>query len=504
MTESSTPYLQLPKEAKLHLARQSPAGLALYSTGGRWLPARHLIYLDRALRLLAARRIKRLVVTLPPRHGKTELISKHFPAWYLGSNPSHKVILSSYGATLAHENSRACRKLIKTLGDEVFGVGPGPVTQRQDEWDVCRYLPRSLRGRRPEDQFEPVSLAAPGKLYAAGVSGAITGKGGNAVVIDDPVKNREEAESADIRDKAFNWYRADLYTRLEDGESIMAILQTRWHEDDLTGRILEEAEKGDSLPWYHLDLPAIALENDPIGREPGEALWPGKVSRERLDEIANVLGPYDFGALYMQRPRPAGSVEFDGDLFGPDVWVNEFPRARSTRVVACDPSLGKEARTGDYTAVVTVCLGQDGLLYVDATLDHWRPERVVTETVAQAAAMRANHVAVEGNLFQELLAPMFLEESKRIGFPVPCELLTNTTNKQIRIRRLGPYLRSRMFRFVRGEGTEKLVEQLKKFPQHKHDDGPDALEMAVRVLVFHDGDAVPSFESLAGMALPAA
>jgi predicted phage terminase large subunit-like protein len=189
------------------------------------------------------------------------------------------------------------------------------------------------------------------------VGSGVTGRGANLIIIDDPVKSREEAESEAYRRRVWNWYRDDMYTRLEPNGAII-LIQTRWHEADLAGRLLDEAKQGGEA-WEVVNLPALADPDDPLGRLPGAALCPERFDVPALERIRGVLGTYSFEALYQQRPRPAEGALFKRQWFkvadkAPDGlrWVRYWDLAASTRSQA------------DYTASAAVALAEDGTLYI--------------------------------------------------------------------------------------------------------------------------------------------
>lgn len=234
---------------------------------------------------------------MPPRHGKSELVSKYFPAWYLGTFPDARLILTSYEADYAASWGRKARNLLEEFGPEHFGVTVANDSSAADRWD--------LKGRL-------------GGMNTAGAGGPITGKGANVAIIDDPVKNDADARSETKREAIWDWYRATLSTRLQGEPGAIIVVMTRWHEDDLVGRLLA-AEKAGGDHWDVLELPALADPQpgkpDPLGRQTGEALCPDLFDAETLAAIAIRLGSYFWVALYQQRPAPA-----DGDTFKHDWW----------------------------------------------------------------------------------------------------------------------------------------------------------------------------------------
>jgi len=198
--------------------------------------------------------IARLLIEMPPRHSKTLTVSKLYPTWHMGGNPDHRIMLTSYGKSLALKNSRFARNVIPSpVYQEMFPITLSKDSKAADAWDL--------------EGFE-------GGIDAMGIAGAAAGKGAHVLIIDDPIKNREQAESAVYRDKLWTSYTDDFLTRLEPAGAII-MQMTRWHMDDLIGRVIKNeglVENGGA--WQRLRLPAIAEDNDPLGRDEGEALWP--------------------------------------------------------------------------------------------------------------------------------------------------------------------------------------------------------------------------------------
>ena len=270
----------------------TPALFAIHVSRNRWYPADHLLLLSDKLVQIADGKINRLMVTMPPRHGKSELISKYFPAWYLGHKPNNKIILSSYESDFAATWGAKARDILSEYGPELFDVSVSKESGARNRWDITDHS---------------------GGMSTAGVGGPITGKGANIFIIDDPIKNNEDAKSKVKRDKIFDWYNSTAYTRLEPSGA-MIIIQTRWHEDDLSGRLIQHMESGGEV-WDRLDLPAVAEKNDILGRLPGDALFPERYDITELDRIKSTLGSYWWFALYQQSPHPDGGNIFKRSWF---------------------------------------------------------------------------------------------------------------------------------------------------------------------------------------------
>lgn len=243
-----------------------------------------------ALQRLADREIKRLIVMMPPRHGKSELVSRIFPAWILGRNPDEQIILSSYSLDLASAMNRDCQRLIQSKEyGEIF-----PNTKLSDGKDIAV---------KTQKRFDIVGKK--GYYVSAGVGGGITGVGCTVGIVDDPVKNAAEADSITYRNGAWEWYTSTFKTRFEP-DAVEVICQTRWHEDDLTGRVLKSAK--DDLGTLILSLPAICEQKEEQ-RRIGDPLWESKYDAEKLAEIKSEIGSRAWNALYQQRPAPdEGSI----------------------------------------------------------------------------------------------------------------------------------------------------------------------------------------------------
>lgn len=268
-------------------------------------------------------------------------------------------------------------------------------------------------------------------------------------------------------------------TRLRPG-GLTVVIQTRWHRDDLTGKILAQAAAA-GRNWRQLKLTAIAEAGDPLGRAAGEALWPDVYSREKLEAIRTTRTNYYWRALYQQAPVTDGATEWPDTCFGPDIWFDEWPRDWRCRVVALDPSKGTSSKFGDDSAFVMLLVATDGRVYIDADLALRNTQTIVDVAIEIQQRFRPDWFGVEINQFQELLADQIFAASRDRQVRIPVMGIHNHINKLVRIRRLTPFLMRGHLRF-KGDspGARRLVDQLRDFPHADHDDGPDALEMAIR------------------------
>lgn len=326
-TRATAPHLS-PEERRA-LVEASPASLAEALSGGRWMAAPHHELLAARLVDVAAGRTRRLLVTMPPRHGKSYLVSVWFLVWWLNLRPSARIILASYEATFAASWGRLVRNLVREHADSLR-VRLAPDSSASNRWHT----------------------SADGHMVTAGVGGAITGRGADLLIIDDPIKNWQEAHSATRRQAVWEWWLSTARTRLQPGGAVIIVL-TRWHMDDLAGRLLSQDAEGRGERWEVVNLPALAEPGDLLGREPGTALWPEMYPAAALEQTRQEVGPYVWEALYQQRPAaPGGSIYLRE-------WFGEAARYRPdgaqspvvARYMSCDTAL-KDAEDNAYTAVV--------------------------------------------------------------------------------------------------------------------------------------------------------
>ncbi|MGZ6350549.1 MAG: phage terminase large subunit [Ktedonobacterales bacterium] len=324
-----------------------PAGLAWIASGQQWQLAPHLSLLNKKLLDVSAGRTRRLLVQIAPRHGKSELVSKYFPAWYLGIHPEHRFMLCGYGDEFAATWGRRARDVLAEWGPKLYGVRVSDQSSAADRWDIHKHR---------------------GGLIAAGVGGQITGHGAHCLVIDDPHKDRKEADSAHARDAVWEWYTDTVYPRLEPNGKIVLVMQ-RWHEDDLAGKLLKAAAQGGDQ-WDVISLPAIAEENDQLGRLPGQALWPERFSVAELERIRANMSPRGWISQYQQRPVADGGTTFKAH------WLSrryhELPgqrRVYKRKVMAIDTAF-KTGVANDFS-VIQIWGEGDNSYYL---IDMWREQ----------------------------------------------------------------------------------------------------------------------------------
>lgn len=242
-----------------------------------------------------------LILVVPPRHGKSEIGSVRLPPFIFGVKPNSRIIATSYSSDLAAKNNRQVQRVIDS--NEYRSIFPNTYLATSNTRTM------SNRAVRNADEFEIVGHK--GTYRGAGVGGAITGFGADYFIIDDPIKNQEEADSPTYRQKLWEWWISTAFTRLEQNSRVLLIV-TRWHEDDLAGRLLDLAKKDPtSLQWKEIKYEAIKedLSNPTDPRSPGEPLWPNKYPLARLNTIRSTIGSRWWNSLYQQTPKsPAGAI----------------------------------------------------------------------------------------------------------------------------------------------------------------------------------------------------
>ena len=456
------------QKAALEFARHSVAAYARLLWPQFERP-KHIEYLTKVLHAVERGEKDRVIVTMPPRHGKSNLCSNFFPAWYLGRHPDHYVISSSYAQQLADDFGRKVRNLIADpMHSAVF---PNSVIA-DDSASVQRF-----------------ATVGGGQYFAVGRGGSITGRGGHLVIIDDPIKDREEANSERIRQLLHDWFTSVVYTRLMKGGK-MLIIQTRWHEDDLAGWLLRE-HAGDG--WELFNMPAIA-EKDEGWRNEGDALWPDRYpltipEGERglsLDRIRKAIGSSDFTSLYQQRVGRADGEIFRAEWFDSSQYENTDPRGM-TKYILVDPANSKKKRS-DYTAMIVIGLSEDRNVYV---LDIVRDKLSLTERADSLFRLHRKWKPIRSVIYEQYGAQAdnsyMMEKMDQLNYRFRLQTVGGKLSKEERVRRLVPWFENRRVWFPKElwytnfENEDlNLVkvfrdEEYLTFPSGFHDDMLDAL-----------------------------
>lgn len=444
----------------------SPASFARIASHGRWELAPHLALLNYYLLLCFSGKLKRLMIAMPPRHGKSEFISHYFPAWWLGCRPHDRVLAASYEAEFAATWGRLARNTLEEWGPSLFGVHVAGDSRATNRWDIS--------GTR-------------GGMVTAGVGGPLTGRGGNLLLLDDPIKNDAQANSPTYRENAWQWWRATYRTRLQKN-GVMVHVQTRWHEDDLAGRILQQAaETGEE--WTVLSLPAIATEDEELPlwtRSAGEPLWPEMYDREALEALKADVGSYWWASLYQQTPQPAGGGLFKRQHFrywhggqtdaytllkpeGPEM----VPMQRCRRFLTVDVAASVKA-SADYTVVAAWAVTpQRDLILLD--IQRLRMEGPDQPDLIRGAFQKwkASQVKVESVAYQLTL----VQSLRRQGLPV-VELRADKDKVSRALTAAARFEGGNVYLPQFADWLGDYEAELLAFPRGEHDDQVDATAYA--------------------------
>ena len=422
-------------------------------------PAPHLQEIAEHLEAVERGEIDRLIIIEPPRHGKSLLTSQRFPAWYMAKNPTNEVIHCSYGGELVSGFGRRLRNVMESPrhADIFPGSGLAGDSKAKNLWHTT------------ED----------GIYAAAGVGGPITGRGAHLLVIDDPVKSREEAESERMRERVWDWYQNDAYSRLMPNGAIV-VISTRWHEDDLVGRLLFEQERGADR-WTVLHHPAINAE--------GEALWPDRYPKEVLERIRINVQSRAWQALYQGDPTPDDGTYFERP------WLRHgvVPKKEALKLYgASDYAVTDDG--GDFTVHLVVGIDTIGRMWV---VDMWRkkttPDRWIAPMLDMMEKWKPIMWAEEGGQIEKSVGPFLLREqmnrkiyTRRMQFSSSTDKPSRARSIQGRVAMLGLWLPSGAL------WANDVETELLKFPTGRNDDIVDTLSLIGRMIAGLEKGTEPS------------
>lgn len=479
-----------PQQAARELLRRKRARRSLIDfaryTMPEYQPAEHHRLIADKLEAVARGEIKRLRIHMPPRHGKSEIASKRFPAWFLGANPHRNIIAASYGSDLAMDFGREVRNIVGSPEyKRIFDTELRDDSQAANRWHT----------------------SGGGMYVAAGVGTAVTGRGAHALLIDDPFKDREEADSERRRETVWRWYTSTAYTRLErditpdilddddiwhdllddigEGEAkpfegaIIGIC-TRWHDDDWAGRVeKQEADGGEK--WEVLDLPAIMSD--------GKALWPQKYPLATLENIRDTIGPRDWSALYQQRPAPDEGDYFKREWFK---WYGPSDLPRHLRYYGAS-DYAVTAKGGDYTVHMVCGVDEHDDIYV---IDMWRGQ---TDSMAWVESLldlvnkwKPLMWGEEKGVIEKTVGPFLSRRMRERKTYFRREPLASVADKPSRSRSFqGRASEGKVYLPLNAPWVSDLMSELLTFPVGTHDDMVDTLGMIGRMLDTMIGGRAP-------------
>lgn len=422
----------------------TPATLA-HKLNPSWIPAAHLKYISAKIAHAVAKGDGRLIISAPPRHGKSELVTTNVPIWALEHFPDKEIVLTTYGAELSTDFGRKVR-------------------------DICinnEHL-LNLRVRQDASKASNWSTHAGGSMRSIGLGGAITGRGADVLIIDDYIKEVKEALSPAHHNYLWDWFCSVALTRIEPRGSII-IIATRWHHNDLIGRILKHKEIAGL--WDYIQIPALAMENDVLGRHVGEPLFPERYDLNALVERQITLGTYWFNAMYQQDPRDESAKLTNVDWLQYVDSIANADRCRYVRVW----DFASTAGAGDYTVGTLAALDdQTEHMTLCNIIRKQISANSIQETVRKTALADGHNTIIyieqepgaSGKLLFEHYKNNVLPEFTVM--PIPA-----TENKVVRAQPFLAACEAGKVSLLRGAWNELFAKEFEDFPDGDNDDQVD-------------------------------
>jgi len=449
------------------------------------IPARHHELIIEALEAVDSGDVKRLMIFMPPGSAKSTYGTVCFPSWWLGKNPKKSIISCSYGGDLAKKFGRKCRQITRSKEYKaIFDTTLRGDNAAADEW----------------------SLENGSEYMATGIMSSVTGNRAYGLVIDDPIKGREDADSPTIRDKTWEAYKSDLRTRLIPNVGFIIMILTRWHEDDPAGRILPEDYNGetgwitarDGEEWYVLALQAeCERDDDPLGRKVGEYIWPEWFGKEHFDQEKLTQGPRNWSALYQQRPAPE-----EGDYFQKD-WIQWYEWDASKENNGAPKHLkfygasdyATKKNSGDWTVHGVAGEDPNADLYI---IDWWRkqetPDIWVDQFLDMAQKWNTSVWAEESGQILNVAEPIIQRIQRERNFYPHRKQFPSVADKAARAQSIRGRMSAKKVYFPRNAPwTDALISEMMRFTGATGDidDQVDVLGMFGRMIGGMQGGKVP-------------
>lgn len=413
--------------------------------------ATHLVALAEALEAIERGELKRLIVLMPPRHGKSELISLRFPCWYMGKHLSDYIVQAGYAESIALVHSRKARDIF--ISPEMWRLFPN-----------IRYRPE----RPGQEAVIPERQAAHewgtkqgGSYYAVGIGGGLTGRGFNVGIIDDPVKDAEEAASEVVREKVWEWYKTVFRTRAEPDAAIIVVM-TRWHQDDLVGRLLKKAKEDPTADqWHVLHFKAI---------EEGKALWPQRYPIDVLTKTLSALGSRAFAALYQGEPAIA-----EGQIIKREWWKYYSQVPNFIRIIHSWDTAFKSKTQNDYSVCTVWGEAQNGFYLLDV----WRAKVEFPELKRAAIALDARDKPSAVPVEDKASGQSLIQELQR-DTVIPVIPYKVDSDKVARAYAVTPLIEAgKVFLPESAPWLFDYIEELSAFPNGEYDDQVDSTTQAL-------------------------
>ncbi len=442
-----------PIEFQLAWARRKFEKYAELVHHGFWVPSRVHLLIARKLDAVAQGQITRLMIWMPPQHGKSMTVTETFPSYFVGKNPEKRVMEASYNDDFARKFGRKNREKISEFGYSLWGLSLSNVNYQASNWDLAEHH---------------------GGMISVGIGGSATGEGADLLIVDDPVKNREEANSQTYRNRVFDEYRSVFKPRLHPGGAII-IVMTRWHEDDLCGRLLNP-DYGTVEDWDILKLPVICEdENDPLGRAIGEPLWPEQgYDAKWVETQKGVIGSYAFAGLYQQRPAPESGGILKRSWFK---FYKALPPRMGQIVQSWDCTFKDKVENDFVAGHVWGRNGADFFL-----IDRVHDRMGISDTMQAIRTLAKKHPKARGKLVEDKANGSAVIELLRKE--IPGMIAVNPQGGKIaRTQAIAPYAEAgNIWLPADAPWVHDFIEECVTFPNAAHDDDVDAMSQAITYL----------------------
>lgn len=461
MSLSSLKLIDVRKE----IAKKSYLDYVVYAHEGRYKKAPHTEFIGNVIQTaIDKKKLMRdgviptenqyIAINMPPRHSKSMTITESLPSYYLGHFPEDRIIEISYNDTFARKFGKKNKEKVRQFGKDLFSIEIAKDSSAHDEWTLDNNI---------------------GGMISRGVLSGITGQGADLMVIDDPIKNREEADSENHREKIWDEWIDSFSSRLHPGAIVILIL-TRWHEDDLQGRLLNP-EYAQPLNWQVFNFPLEAEENDVLGRGQGEPLWPDRYGKSFIEERKRY--PSSFNSLYQGRPSSA-----EGNILKREWWkyYDKLPEIATT-IMSVDATF-KDEKDNDYVAI-QVWGKTEANMYL---IDNLKARMNFPTTLQAIRNMAKKHPNAITRLVEDKAnGPAIIAMlHKEIGGMIPVQ---PEGGKVARVNAVSPHIESgNVFLPRNAEWLHDFVEECASFPKGKNDDQVDAMSQALNRFIYYYAD----------------
>lgn len=455
-------------ELRRRAARAGFAPFVLFTTPGYkmgWVHREICETIEQFLQDVRDKKSPRLMISMPPRSGKSELVSRKFPAYAFGIDPDLQIIATSYGADMAQRFNRDVQRVIDN--DLYHAAFPETTLSASNVRTTSKgaYI-------RTSDLFEIVGHS--GSYRSCGVGGGITGMGADILIIDDPVKDRKSANSATVRQSIYEWYTSTAYTRLSPGGGVI-VMCTRWHVDDLLGMLLKEEQNGGDK-WHVINYPAIA-EHDEPHRKAGEALHPERYPLDSLLKIKGAVGSADWASLYQGRPTVLGGNIIKSSWFKR---YKQLPELKY-RLIDSDTAL-KTKEANDFSVFGCAGVSKEKNLYItDWRRGKWESPDLKRNAIDFWIKQRdfKNGVCREFYVEDKASGTTLIQELKRGTPPIPIKGIERDTDKLTRLQDVLGYIEAgRVYLPENAPWVSDFIAECEAFRgdmKHAHDDQVDVL-----------------------------